>query len=101
MTFKAEDYVGDETLRRMQKTKWYAFAQFLEQFLYDGGVQDVPYSSDPKTTFKRFVSGERIFVSGVPEHIDILGRDKDYFETTKALRALAHECERMAMKEVT
>lgn len=99
---KVEDYVGPATLEKMKQTKWYALARFIDELLYDGKVAEVTFTgqSYPKD-WKRFVTSDRIYVGKTPEHIKIAGRDGEYFDTEKALRELMHECERMAVKEVT
>lgn len=94
-----QDYVGPETMKRMQRTKWFALARFLEELLYNGteGLRDQtnPHSKCFQTTEKAYVGDI------VPPGVAILGHEGSYINTAKGLRELVHECERMALKEVT
>ncbi len=104
MTIRPEDYLGNATIKRMRETKWYAMAHFINELLYNGSVQDTPAYTGATTTVKRFVAQERVYVgdeASFPTRLSIMGRDGAYLDTVKALRDLSHECERMAMKEVT
>lgn len=94
-----KDYVGPETMKRMQKTKWYALARFLDDILYNG--RDA--LRDPKNPHSTcFQTSNEVFVGdAVPAGVVILGHEGSYINTAKGLRELAHECERMALKEVT
>jgi len=108
---RPEDYVGQETLRRMQQTKWWMLARFLDQLLYNGSVvltegypQQIvhhPKDKDKLTHNRKFMVGTPIYVGEFPEYLTCLGRDGKQFDVEKTLRELMHECERMAMKEVT
>ena len=93
-----KDYLGEATLAKMKRTKWHALARFVDQLLYDGRVE-----CDPKfPTSKHFRTVERAYVGeGVEKYHHILGHEGSYIETEKGLRELMHECERMAIKEVT
>lgn len=100
---RPQDFIGPSTLEKMRQTKWYALARFIDELLYAGKVQEINVKGQPyPKDWKRFVTSERIYVGEkIPEHIVILGRDGAYLDTEKALRELMHECERMAVKEVT
>ena len=94
-----KDYLGDATLEKMRQTKWYVLARFIDQLLYDGRTE----LRDPKNTYSMgFRTSEKAYVGEkVPTHVKILGLDGPYINTEKGLRELMHECERMAIKEVT
>jgi len=93
-----KDYLGDATLEKMKGTKWYVLANFIGELLYNGN--DAPDPSYPST--KRFVTSERVYVGEkVPAYIKIPGHEGSYLDTEKGLLEIMHECERMAIKEVT
>jgi len=97
---KVEEYVGERSLEKMKKTKWYALYSFLEELLYNGRVKEIPTEYGGKT--KQFIGCEKVYVgSKVPPGVHILGHDGSNIETEKGLRELANECLRMAVKEVT
>ena len=96
-----ENYLGDETLKSMKKTKWYVFARLIDQMLYAGTTRTEHQS-------ERFVTPTRVYLSDMPSGLVILGKedhpaDKNgaSLDVPKALRELSHECVRMAIKEVT
>ncbi len=96
---RPEEYLGNETLEKMRQSKWYALARFIDQLLYDGRTE----LRDPKNTYSTcFRTSEKAYVGEkVPPHVKILGLEGSYINTEKGLRELMHECERMAIKEVT
>lgn len=87
-------YIGDDTLKRAQKTKWWALARFVDQLIYNGTTKTEGFSS-------KFETSGKTYVGDMEEHITILGRDGRYIDAEKGLREVMHECERMAVKEVT
>lgn len=112
---KVEDYVGERTIERMKQTKWYALARFLEEMLYSGGDIHAegsggselgyerlrkPKEGDPDYA-RKFIVTAKLYTSGIAKDVKWNGRDGDYCDVQKTLRELAHECERMALKEVT
>jgi hypothetical protein len=92
-----KQYIGEETFRKAQETKWWALARFVDQLIYNGTTKD----TDPPSSEKRFQTTARTYVGEMKDSIKILGRDGRYIDTEKGLRELMHECERMAVKEVT
>lgn len=68
---------------RVKATRWYIFAQIIDQALYSGRILDTTMSMS------------------MPSGINILGVDGNQVDTRKALRDLMHECERMALVEAT
>ena len=94
-----KSYLGDATLEKMRKTKWYVLARFIDQLLYDGRVE----LRDPLNKYSQcYRTSEKAYVGEkVPAGVSILGHEGSYIETEKGLRELMLECERMAIKEVT
>ena len=85
MSMDIRNYLGDETLKKAEKTKWWLLARFLDRLIYDGKAQD-----------------HRVYVgSEHPPHVKVMGLQDGYIDANKGLRDLMHECERMAVKEVT
>ncbi len=94
---KPVDYLGDATLEKMKGTKWYVLARMLEDLLYNSSIEeDIRHPS-----IRKFVAPNKAYVGIVPNYIHIMGHEGSYVETEKGLRELVHECERMAVKEVT
>ncbi len=96
---RPDEYLGEATLEKMKLTKWYVLARFIDQILYDGRTE----LRDPKNTFSTcFRTSEKAYVGEkVPPYVKVLGHEGAYINTEKGLRELMHECERMAVKEVT
>lgn len=97
---RPDDYLGSATLARMRKTKWYVLARFIDQLLYDGRTELRDPSNKHSACFR---TSERAYLgeTGVPDGVKILGHEGSYIKTEQGLRELMHECERMAIKEVT
>ena len=55
---------------------------------------------DPDYT-RKFIVSARLYVSGMAKDVKWDGRDGEHCDVQKTLRELVHECERMAVKEVT
>jgi hypothetical protein len=68
---------------RVKATRWYVFAQLIDDALYNGTIAD-----------------RKVFMS-LPAGIGIMGVDGNQVDLRKALRDLAHECEAMALVEAT
>lgn len=99
MSINPTEYLGVETLEKMKRTKWYALARMLEDMLYNGRVAPDPdRHNDP-----RFITPEKAYVGEktVQPWVKIMGHEGAYIDVQKGLRELVHECERMAIKEVT
>lgn len=96
---RPSEYLGDQTLEKMRKTKWYVLARFIDQLLYDGRVE----LRDPKNEHSKcFRTTEKAYMGDkIPDWIKVLGHEGAYIDTEKGLREVMHECERMAVKEVT
>lgn len=85
-TIKAQDVtalLGPKTVERMKQTKWYAFARILDHCLYYGGIEN-----KTKDVFD------------LPD-VEIPGIDGNSVDLGRVMRELQHECERMALLEVT
>jgi hypothetical protein len=96
---RPDEYLGAATLKKMKQNKWYVLARFIDQLLYDGrtGLRD---PTNPHTM--GFLTSEKVYVGeAVPAHVKILGHEGAYINTERGLRELMHECERMAIREVT
>jgi hypothetical protein len=76
-------FLGSKTAERMKATKWWAYARIIDHALYDGDIADK----------KKGLS--------MPAGIDIPGIDGASVDLCRVMRELAHECERMALLEVT
>lgn len=96
---RPDEYLGDATLTKMRQTKWYVLARFIDQLLYDGRTELRDPKNEHSTCFR--TSAKPYMGEKVPAHVKILGHEGSYISAEKGLRELMHECERMAIKEVT
>ncbi len=97
---RAAEFLGDATIEKMKKTKWYVLARFIDQLIYDGRVE----LRDPKNEHSKcFRTSAKPYIGQdtVPTWIKVPGHEGAYIEVEQGLREVMHELERMAVKEVT
>lgn len=78
-----EKFLGSKTIQNMKKTQWYTFARIIDHCLYHGGIE-----SKTKDVFD------------LPD-IEMPGIEGNKVDLARVMRELQHECERMALLEVT
>lgn len=78
-----EKFLGSKTIEAMHRTKWWAFARIIDHCLYYGGIEDKTKN-----------------IHGMPA-IGLPGVEGQTVDLRRAMRELQHDCEMMALKEVT
>lgn len=109
------NYVGAATIKKMRDTKLHMLARALSDVLYDCDVVDtettkdgvywkpVPVTAETRADRKRFVVSLQVFVNDrvtSDQGAAILARE-GYVDVKKLLLELMHECEMLALREVT
>lgn len=82
---EATKFVGQKTLAAMKQTKWFAFAQILEEALYLGRIED------------KGLPGTTINCTDIPG----VNENGEVTDLRRALRDLINSCEEMALLDVT
>lgn len=116
------DVLGNETRKKLMSSRAWVLAQLVGEALYNGGTEKVWKQSrkfnsqterweddgdkpDAASGHVRFISSKETHIpSWVPKHIvkEITGNAAaEFIPTERLLRELAHELERVAVKENT
>lgn len=110
------DMIGPETLKRAQATKWWMLARALDEILYGGGTVHAESKGtggewlirkpkdDDQSYNRRFFGPARVFIRATenwPIHAKRLDADGSELDVERVLRELMHECERLAVREVS
>ena len=86
------EYLGERTIRKMAYTKWFAYARFIDDILYNRAETDEIHLQIPR----------KVYLGEKANKVELaMDGDKPYWVTEKALRELMDELEGLALKEVT
>jgi len=102
---------GDNTMQRLKSNRAWQLAQLIGDLLYEGRVANVFYEKakakpedEPKPDSfisRRFVTSAKLHPVGMPKALAEEMGDGSDVDVARMLREVAHELERIAVKECT
>ena len=102
---------GDNTMQRLKSNRAWQLAQLIGDLLYEGRVANVFYEKakakpedEPKPDSfisRRFVTSAKLHPVGMPKALAEEMVDGSDVDVARMLREVAHELERIAVKECT
>ena len=102
---------GDNTMQRLKSNRAWQLAQLIGDLLYEGRVANVFYEKakakpedEPKPDSfisRRFVTSAKLHPVGMPKALAEEMGDGSDVDVERMLREVAHELERIAVKECT